>query len=73
MFHSNTFIDGSFRSTACVLSFYSKKARAQYPSQCAQRVETISYKQAQAYKKDGYRAVLMLWDENDPLNFVSCA
>lgn len=71
-FHAVTWQDGSFDSTASILSFNSKKARAAFPAQCVQRVESIDSKKKAALLRSGYIQRLVLWDESDPHNFRVC-
>lgn len=71
-FHAVTWQDGSFDSTASILSFNSKKARAAFPMQCSQRVKIIDSKQKAALLRSGYMQRLVLWDESDPHNFRIC-
>jgi hypothetical protein len=66
MFYSVTWQDGNFEQTASVLSFYSKAARAAYP---AQRVEAIDSKKKAALQRDGRLARLVRWDAENPSVF----
>lgn len=70
LFYSVTWQDGSFDATASVLAFYSKKARAAYPLQSAQRVTEIDSKKKAALAREGRNVTLLLWDENEPTRFV---
>jgi hypothetical protein len=70
-YHSITWQDGNFDSTASVLSFTSQSARAAFPAQCAQRVEAITHKQLRQYLRDGRSQRLMLWDKSEPTRFVA--
>ena len=68
-FYAVTWQDGNFESSASVLSFDSKTARAAFPSQCSQRVESINSKKMASLLRSGYPHRLVLWDESDPHNF----
>ena len=68
-FHAVTWQDGNFDSTASILSFNSKQARAAFPLQCSQRVEAIDSKKKAALLRSGYIQRLVLWDASDPNNF----
>lgn len=61
--------EGNYHSTATVLAFDSKKARAAYPLQCARRVEPINVKSKNEFTREGYPIWLMLWDSDNPLKF----
>ncbi len=69
-FHSVTWQDGSFESTAYVLSFDSKAARTAYIMQCDQRLRTIRYAECKKLLSEGFPHVLILWDSSKPLKFV---
>ena len=69
-YHSITWREGDFDRTASILTFNSRSARAAYPMQCEQRVESITHKQLLQYQRDGRMQRLMLWDKNDPLRFT---
>ena len=69
-YHSITWQDGNFDSTASILSFNSRAARAAYPAQCAQRVEPITHKQLRSYQREGRLQRLMLWNASEPTKFV---
>ena len=69
LFYSVTWQDGSFNATASVLAFYSKKARAAYPLQSAQRVEEIDSKKKAALTRDGRTVTLLLRDSASPAVF----
>ena len=69
-YHSITWQDGNFDATASILSFDSQAARAAYPAQCAQRVESITHKQLLKYQREGRAHRLMPWDKSEPTKFV---
>ena len=68
-FYSVTWQDGNFDRTASVLAFDSKAARAAFPAQCSQRVETIDSKKKAALMRDGRLIRLALWDASNPTEF----
>lgn len=68
-FYSVTWQEGNFDRTASVLAFDSKAARATYPAQCAQRVESIDSKKKAALVRDGRLVRLALWDASQPTKF----
>lgn len=69
LFYSATWQDGNFDATASVLAFYSKKARAAYQLQSAQRVTEIDSKKKAALARDGRAVTLLLWDAAAPTVF----
>lgn len=69
-YHSITWQDGNFDRTASILSFSSLAARAAFPAQCAQRVESITHKQLKQYQRDGRLQRLVSWDRAEPTKFV---
>lgn len=70
LFHAVTWQDGNFDSTASVLSFASKAARAAYTQlPCSQRVEDIDSKRKAALLRDGRLQRLALWDASKPAEF----
>lgn len=71
-FHSVTWQNGNFGSTASILSFNSKKARAAFNAQAIQRVEPIDSKKKAKLLRAGCAQRLVLWDEADPHNFRIC-
>jgi len=68
-FYSIMWQDGNYHSTATVLAFDSKKARAAYPLHCARRVEPINSTSKKEFIKEGYPLWLMLWDAENPSKF----
>ena len=70
-YYSVTWQDGSFGHTATILSFGSKAARAKFPAQCLQRVESIDYRRKTGLLSDGCPRVLMSWDSAEPTKYQS--
>ena len=68
-FYSLMWQEGNYHSTATVLAFNGKKARAAYPLQCARRVEPINVKSKNELTQEGFPALLMLWDADNPSKF----
>jgi len=68
-FYSLMWQEGNYHSTATLLAFNSKKARAAYPLQCARRVEPINSTFKKELIKEGYPLWLMLWDSDNPSRF----
>lgn len=69
-YHSVTWQDGNFDSTAVVISFNTLAARAAYPAQCRQRVESIDYARKEQLVREGRMHQLLLWDASAPTKFV---
>ena len=70
-YHSVAWQEGSFGRTAVILSFGSKAARAKFPAQCLQRVESIDYRHKTSLLSDGYPRVLMSRDSAEPTKYQS--
>ena len=70
-FYSLMWQEGNYHSTATVLAFDSKKARAAYPLQCAWRVEPINVKSKNEFTREGFPVWLMLWDSENPSKFYA--
>ena len=70
-YHSVTWQEGSFDRTAIILSFGSKAARAKFPAQCPQRVESIDYHRKTGLLRDGCARLLMSRDSAEPTKYQS--